>query len=110
MDEEAIKLVPEAVIEVISKGYEAKDIEIGPQFSPDGRKIAFESSRSGAYEIWTCQSDGSGLTQISQSSPFVPRLHSKRFRAAPRRIPDSTSWITIGDLPPQSLPIQQLTS
>lgn len=31
-DEEAIKLVPEAVIEVISKGYEAKDLEIGPQF------------------------------------------------------------------------------
>lgn len=31
-DEEAIKLVPEAVIEVISKGYEAKDLEIGPEF------------------------------------------------------------------------------
>lgn len=31
-DEEAIKLVPEAVIEVISKGYEAKDLEIAPQF------------------------------------------------------------------------------
>jgi Uma2 family endonuclease len=28
----AITLVPEAVIEVISKGYEAKDLEIGPQF------------------------------------------------------------------------------
>ncbi|MGH9944809.1 MAG: Uma2 family endonuclease, partial [Pyrinomonadaceae bacterium] len=31
-EEEAIKLVPEAVVEVISKGYEAKDLEIGPQF------------------------------------------------------------------------------
>lgn len=31
-DEEAITLVPEAVIEVISKGYEAKDLEIGPHF------------------------------------------------------------------------------
>ena len=30
--EEAVALVPEAVIEVISKGYEAKDLEIGPQF------------------------------------------------------------------------------
>ena len=30
--EEALTLVPEAVIEVISKGYEAKDLEIGPQF------------------------------------------------------------------------------
>src|SRR5436853_7908148 len=31
-EEEAIKLVPEAVIEVVSKGYEAKDLEIGPRF------------------------------------------------------------------------------
>lgn len=31
-EEEAIKLVPEAVIEVVSKGYEAKDLDIGPQF------------------------------------------------------------------------------
>ncbi len=30
--EEAVKLVPEAVIEVISKGFEAKDLEIGPRF------------------------------------------------------------------------------
>ena len=31
-EEEAITLVPEAVIEVVSKGYEAKDLEIGPYF------------------------------------------------------------------------------
>ncbi len=31
-EEEAITLVPEAVVEVISKGYEAKDLDIGPQF------------------------------------------------------------------------------
>jgi Uma2 family endonuclease len=31
-DDEAIKLIPEAVIEVISKGYEYKDLEIGPNF------------------------------------------------------------------------------
>jgi Uma2 family endonuclease len=30
--EDAITLVPEAVIEVVSKGYEAKDLEIGPPF------------------------------------------------------------------------------
>lgn len=30
--DEAIKIVPEAVIEVISKGYEAKDLEIGVPF------------------------------------------------------------------------------
>jgi Uma2 family endonuclease len=31
-DEEALTLLPEAVIEVVSKGYEAKDLEIGPRF------------------------------------------------------------------------------
>lgn len=31
-DDEAIRLVPEAVIEVISKGYEYKDLELGPGF------------------------------------------------------------------------------
>jgi Uma2 family endonuclease len=31
-EEEAVTLVPEAVIEVISRGYEAKDLELGPHF------------------------------------------------------------------------------
>jgi hypothetical protein len=31
-EEEAVRLVPEAVIEVVSRGYEAKDLEIGPRF------------------------------------------------------------------------------
>lgn len=31
-EEEAIQLVPEAVIEIISRGYEAKDLEIGAPF------------------------------------------------------------------------------
>ena len=30
--DEAVTLVPEAVVEVVSKGYEAKDLEIGPRF------------------------------------------------------------------------------
>lgn len=30
--DDAITLVPEAVVEVISRGYEAKDLEIGPSF------------------------------------------------------------------------------
>lgn len=31
-EEDAITLIPEAVIEVVSKGYEAKDLEIAPSF------------------------------------------------------------------------------
>jgi Tol biopolymer transport system component/DNA-binding winged helix-turn-helix (wHTH) protein len=50
-------------------------MESGPQFSPDGSKIAFESTRSGAYEIWMCQSDGTGVVQLTRfnSSTGTPR-------------------------------------
>ena len=40
-------------------------MESGPQYSPDGSKIAFESTRSGAYEIWICRGDGSDLLQLT---------------------------------------------
>ncbi len=44
-------------------------MQSGPQFSPDGSKIAFESSRSGAYEVWVCGRDGSSLMQLTHFSP-----------------------------------------
>ena len=39
--------------------------EFMPAFSPDGKKIAFVSARSGAHEIWVCNSDGSNLVQLT---------------------------------------------
>jgi Tol biopolymer transport system component len=36
-----------------------------PQFSPDGKRIAFASSRSGAPELWTCASDGGDVIQLT---------------------------------------------
>jgi Tol biopolymer transport system component/predicted Ser/Thr protein kinase len=39
-----------------------------PQFSPNGKRIAFSSARSsrpGSYEIWVCNSDGSGAQQLT---------------------------------------------
>jgi Tol biopolymer transport system component len=41
------------------------NLEQGPQFSPDGRKIVFESTRSGSYEIWVCDSNGTNLLQLT---------------------------------------------
>ena len=37
-----------------------------PEYSPDGRQILFGSYRSGADEIWACDSDGSNPRQLTQ--------------------------------------------
>ena len=39
--------------------------DILPAYSPDGKKIAFSSDRSGAMEIWLCASDGSNAVQLT---------------------------------------------
>jgi Tol biopolymer transport system component len=38
-----------------------------PRWSPDGKKIAFYSNRSGSYEIWTINPDSSDLSQLTAS-------------------------------------------
>jgi eukaryotic-like serine/threonine-protein kinase len=39
--------------------------DIHPQLSPDGRRVAFTSTRSGAWEIWTSDLDGANAVQLS---------------------------------------------
>ncbi len=40
-------------------------LEQGPRFSPDGKRVAFASNRSGAQEIWVTNTDGTGATQLT---------------------------------------------
>lgn len=54
-------------------------VESAPQFSPDGNRIAFESTRSGAHEIWICKGDGTGLVQLT---------HLNSVTGTPRWSPD----------------------
>ncbi len=46
-----------------------------PAWSKDGARLAFSSNRSGAFEIWSMNPDGSGVEQVTRGAPsgsFVP--------------------------------------
>ncbi|HLG98589.1 MAG TPA: protein kinase [Bryobacteraceae bacterium] len=44
-----------------------KFMDRGPRWSPNGRLIAFRSSRSGRREIWTIHPDGTNLRQVTNT-------------------------------------------
>ena len=39
--------------------------DLNPQFSPDGNRVAFESTRSGGWEVWLADPDGSNPVQLT---------------------------------------------
>jgi Tol biopolymer transport system component len=39
--------------------------EVAPQYSPDGTRITYFSSRSGSVQIWTADADGSRAVQVT---------------------------------------------
>jgi Tol biopolymer transport system component len=42
------------------------------RYSPDGRRIAFASDRSGTHELWLCNSDGSNTVKLTSfGGPYV---------------------------------------
>ncbi len=43
----------------------AKGRKLRPSFSPDGKKIAFESDRLGSMEIWTCDQHGLNCAELT---------------------------------------------
>src|SRR5262249_10408907 len=49
------------------KAFDSSKSEFGPAFSPDGARVAFESDRSGASEIYVCLSDGSNCSAVTSA-------------------------------------------
>ena len=50
--------------------------DVNPQFSPDGSRVAFSSTRSGDFENWTADPDGANavrLTSMAASTTGTPR-------------------------------------
>ncbi len=64
------------------------------QFSPDGKKIVFDSNRSGSYEIWICDSDGSNQQQLTSLG---------RYAGVPRWSPDGERIAFQSDLKDRSV-------
>src|SRR2546425_30245 len=60
------------------------------QFYPDGKRIVFSSDRSGNFEIWVCNSDGSNAVQLSSFGGPIT--------GSPRWSPDGR-WIAFDSRP-----------
>jgi Tol biopolymer transport system component/DNA-binding winged helix-turn-helix (wHTH) protein len=56
----------------------------GPQFSPDGRRVAFNSNRTGPAEIWLADPDGSNAVQLTSMVATTGALDA----GSPRWSPD----------------------
>jgi Tol biopolymer transport system component/DNA-binding winged helix-turn-helix (wHTH) protein len=48
----------------------SSSFETDPHFSPDGRRIAFASNRSGDVTIWVAAADGTGAHQLTHGTGF----------------------------------------
>jgi Tol biopolymer transport system component/DNA-binding winged helix-turn-helix (wHTH) protein len=78
------------VIRPLEKFISSTGLEEGPQYSPDGKHIVFQSTRTGYHEIWRADSDGSNPIQLTH--------FAKNLTGTPRWSPDSR-WISFDSRP-----------
>ncbi len=78
------------VIGPLEKFISSTGLEEGPQYSPDGKHIVFQSTRTGYHEIWRADADGSNPIQLTH--------FAKNLTGTPRWSPDS-KWISFDSRP-----------
>jgi len=74
------KILDFGLAKLVAERQAAPDVhrDRSPRWSPDGKRLAFFSNRSGKYQVWTIHPDGSGLQQITDNpgganfSPWSP--------------------------------------
>lgn len=54
---------------------ESTFVDHGPAYSPDGRWLAFYSTRSGNYEVWRTSLDGKDVRQLTFKKAFAGAPH-----------------------------------
>ena len=78
------------VIRPLEKFISSTGLEEGPQYSPDGKHIVSQSTRTGYHEIWRADADGSNPIQLTH--------FAKNLTGTPRWSPDS-KWISFDSRP-----------
>jgi Tol biopolymer transport system component/DNA-binding winged helix-turn-helix (wHTH) protein len=73
--------------------------EAQPRFSPDGRLSAFQSNRSGTYEIWVADADGQNPRQLTHIGAYIAGYphwsFDSTFLVFHARLPDEAQVYTI---------------
>jgi Tol biopolymer transport system component len=84
-----VELIPQRTALRAQEFLPSTSTDYGPEYSPDGRQIAFVSNRTGAQEIWISQADGSSPYQLTtfRGTPETTR---------PRWSPDGRGLVFTG--------------